>query len=288
MKTSTELGSPKRLVGEERAIELIAQAGFDAWDYTMTDMAKFDWRTDRILPSTSPLLNSDYLAFARKLRRVGEDNGIRCNQSHAPFPVRFKAVKDLLKRSIEITAEVGGDICVIHPDNDKTPEQNAETYLEILPFAKSAGVKIATENMWNWNAALDHALPAACSNHENFLAHIKAVNDPYLVACLDIGHAEMYGLNTSSIDMIKTLGKSVQSLHIHDNDKRHDLHKIPFSESIEFSGIVKALKEIDYDGYFTLEVDSYFDGKDVSFVKKGMAELFASVRKLADEFENLV
>ena len=35
MKTSTEIASVARITGEERAIELIAKAGFDAWDFSM-------------------------------------------------------------------------------------------------------------------------------------------------------------------------------------------------------------------------------------------------------------
>ena len=115
---------------------------------------------------------------------------------------------------------------------------------ELLPFAKDHGVKIATENMWNWNKETDEAAPAACSHHDNFLAHIKAVNDPYLVACLDIGHAEMRGLDTSAEKMIRTLGDSLQALHLHDNDRWHDSHQIPFSMEIDFEKVVKALKDI--------------------------------------------
>ena len=51
-----------------------------------------------------------YLEFARKLKRIGRDNGIECNQSHAPFPVMKKEIHSYLKRAIECTAEAGGKI----------------------------------------------------------------------------------------------------------------------------------------------------------------------------------
>ena len=35
MKISTEISSARRLVGEERAVEYVAKAGFDAWDFSM-------------------------------------------------------------------------------------------------------------------------------------------------------------------------------------------------------------------------------------------------------------
>ena len=47
---------------------------------------------------------------------IGLDNGILCNQSHAPFPSRGPIIP-YLKRALECTAEAGGKICIIHPDN---------------------------------------------------------------------------------------------------------------------------------------------------------------------------
>ena len=86
MKISTEINSASKIVGEERAIEYIAKAGFDAWDFSMFSMCKYDWGTKSVLATNHPLSNNNYLSFARKLKQIGLDNGIHCNQSHAPFP----------------------------------------------------------------------------------------------------------------------------------------------------------------------------------------------------------
>ncbi len=285
LKTSTEIDSIAQRIGEERAIELVARAGFDAWDFSMFKMATFDWKTNSILDTGHPLTGPGYAAFARRLRQVGEDCGIHCNQSHAPFPVRISAIRDLLKRAIECTAIAGGDICVIHPDNNKTAEENAEMYLELLPFAKEHGVRMATENMWNWNNEENHAAPAACSHHDDFLAHIRAVNDPYLVACVDIGHAEMKGLDTSAPVMLRTLGEHVQALHLHDNDCWHDSHQRLFTEQIDFDAVVKALKEIGYKGYLTLESCSYLPGlQDVAELSVGVERMAEDAKRLAEMY----
>lgn len=42
MKISTEIASAAALVGEEKAVEYTAKAGFDAWDFSMFDMCKYD------------------------------------------------------------------------------------------------------------------------------------------------------------------------------------------------------------------------------------------------------
>ena len=285
MKISTEIASAARLVGEEKAIELYAKAGFDAWDFSMFSMCRYDWSSGKCLENNHPLAGNQYLQFARKLKQIGLDNGIHCNQSHAPFPVSCPEIHSYLKRAIECTAEAGGKICIIHPDNNKTVEENAQMYWELLPFAKDCNVKIATENMWNWDNEKGHSTFAACATGESFCQHIDAVNDPYLVACLDLGHAEMKGSGDGAPQMIRALGHRLQALHIHDNDCLHDSHQIPFSMNMDFDAIVTALKEIGYTGYFTLEADAYLNAFQTDNVWKGILNLAAAAKRLAEMFE---
>ena len=287
MKTSTEIWSASNILGEERALYELAKAGFDAWDFSMFEMARIDWSTYKLQPSAHPLSGNDYVAFAKKLRRIGEENGIHCNQSHAPFPSLVPGIRELLKRAIECTAIAGGKHCIIHPDNHKSAEENAEMYFELLPFAKEHGVIICTENMWNWDGNNDHAVSAACSHHDDFVAHIKAVNDPNFAACLDIGHAEMKGLNTSAKEMILALGDNLAALHVHDNDRWHDSHRIPFSMDINWEEVIGALKQVNYKGYMTLEADAHIrtTAKIEEEALREIANLSSVARRLADMFE---
>lgn len=284
MKISTEIASLARIVGEERAVELIAKAGFDAFDFSMFSMAKYDKLTGGVKLTGHPLGCDDYAEYAKKLKKIGDDFGIVCNQSHAPFPSRGEEMMYYLSRAIECTAIAGGKICVIHPDNNKSAVENAEMYFRLLPVAKEYGVKIATENMWNWDKEKDEALPAACSDHFDFLKHLEAVNDESFVACLDIGHAAMRGLNTSVRQMILALGDKLEALHIHDNDMWHDTHAIPCSMSIDFDDMVRALREIGYKGDFTLEADSFLKKYDETNVFDGVKEMARVARGLADKF----
>lgn len=87
--------------------------------------------------------------------------------------------------------------------------------------------------------------------------------------------------------MIRALGHRLQALHIHDNDRWHDSHQIPFSMSIDFAPIAAALKEIGYKGWFTLEADHYLKEKfNAENVFEGMKDLHAAAvrfEKLFDE-----
>ena len=160
-------------------------------------------------------------------------------------------------------------------------------FLELLPFAHSYGIKIATENMWNWKGELDHAVAAACSHHDDFAAHIDVVGDPSFGACLDVGHAEMKGLDTSAPQMIRALGHRLIALHLHDNDRWHDSHMIPFTGEIDFRGVVEALVDVGYQGDFTLEPDKHMDkyeGRDPLLRVNEMAD---SARRLVALYETV-
>ena len=284
MKISTEIASIARHVGEEKAVEMVAKAGFDCWDFSMFAMCRYTWQTGTCAPNDHPLAGGNYLQFARQLKKIGLDNGITCNQSHAPFPVSCPEIRSYLKRAIECTAEAGGKICIIHPDNNKTPEENAQMYLELLPFAKACGVKIATENMWNWDNEKGHSSFAACATGQSFCDHVDALKDPYMVACLDVGHAEMRGSGEGAANMIRALGHRLQALHLHDNDRLHDSHQLPFTMQIDFDGIVNALKQIGYSGELTLEADQYLGKYTPETVFVGIQEMAATAKKLSGMF----
>ncbi len=287
MKISTEIASAAKIIGEEKTIEYVARAGFDAWDFSMFAMCKYDWGTKSLSENNHPLASNNYLSFAKRLKQIGFNNGIHCNQSHAPFPVYCKEIRDYLKRAIECTAEAGGKICVIHPDNNKSAQENAEMYLELLPFAKQHNVKIATENMWNWDKTLDQSSFAACATPKSFCEHIDVLNDDFMVACLDIGHAEMKGSDTTAVEMIKALDHRLQALHIHDNDRWHDSHQIPFSMDIDFDAVLNALKEINYNGYFTLEADQYLKAYSADNIFDGIKKMADSAKKLVKMYDKL-
>lgn len=276
MVISTELSSAETFVGKEKGVELIAKAGFDCFDFSMFDANAGD--------DFGPKSRDVVLKNAELMRKTGEKFGIYCNQSHAPFPVQIESLYRFLPVSIEATAIAGGKICVIHPNNNKTPEENAIMYKELMPIAHKFGVKIATENMWNWNNEKDRAAEAACSFPENFVQHVDVVGDDFMGACVDIGHGAMFdGLVPE--DLIYALKQRVIALHIHDNDCWHDSHEVPFTMKIDFAPICKALKDIGYKGEITLEC-----GTTLAATKDEDAKLrqLVKMREAAEKFRDMM
>ncbi len=160
-------------------------------------------------------------------------------------------------RHLKIGKILGAKICIIHPFNDFDASQNRQLYGIFEPIARDLGIKIALENMWNWKKDAPTATDAACSHHDDFAKHLSLLDKDIFVACLDVGHAEMAGLNTTNVDMINALGDRLQCLHLHDNDKHDDMHGLPYSNKINFDAICKALAENGYSGDITLEACNY-------------------------------
>ena len=80
--------------------------------------------------------------------------------------------------------------------------------------------------------------------------------------------------------MIETLGGRLQAIHLHDNDRVHDNHELPYSRNISFGPVIGALKKIGYRGDITLEASS-FPPRFPAALYPAVARLMAGV---ADSF----
>lgn len=236
--------------GQEGSLSLIKKAGFDTFDLTMIQPHEL-------------FTSDDYILRAEALRKHADKIGLKCNQTHNTFPVWRKEYSqseidqkvEYTKRILRISKIMGASNCVVHPINDFNEQQNYDFFQQFLPLARELDINIATENMWNWSDGW--ADKAACSYHDNFKELLDLVNDDHFVACIDIGHAEMFKDRTSAPLMIETLGNYVKCLHIHDNDRHFDRHNLALFEKIDYELVLDSLARINYQGDITFECD-YF------------------------------
>ena len=255
MKISTETYPLDGSLGYVGAVEALAKIGFDYYDFSMFGMSV----------KGDPINGDNYREAALEIRRAADRVGIRCNQSHAPFPFVKpgndewnKNIFDWLVRALEITSILGGKNCIMHPWKPWTAQENAERiFLPLTPYAKKYGVKIAIENMFLPNPETGRMVPCCCSTAASFLEHLSLLDPEWCVACLDIGHAELLGDCVSAVEMIHALGDRLQALHVQDNDHIGDLHIIPYLGQIEWEKVCKALKEVGYRGEFTFEAHQF-------------------------------
>lgn len=255
MKVAQQTEELARLFGDEKAVQIIAEVGFDAIDFSMFD-------TD---PELAPVFGNDYESYANHLKHIATECGVYFNQSHAPFPsIRVgdeaynEKITPLIHRAIAVTSILGAKIVVVHPfalaKNQK--EANIEFYNTLIPLCKEYNVKVALENMFARNPNNGHIIPNVCSTGEEFSDFIDALDPQYFTACLDVGHAGLVG--ETAENMIRTLGHDrLKALHIHDNNHLNDQHTLPFTQSLDWQAITGALKDIRYSGDLTLESDGF-------------------------------
>lgn len=283
MKLSTEFAYASQLFGTEAAIPMLAGAGYEALDFSMYDARRED----------NPVSHDDYKERMSSFRKIAENSGICFNQTHAPFP-NWKngdeAYNELtyprLVRAIEATALLGAPIVVMHPgsmpDHEEAMEKNIKHFETLVPYCEEFGVKIAIENV---------IVPEFNATTEQHIRLLDSLDRRYFTALIDVGHAEIK--NVGGADFIRALGSRLGALHIHDNDKVHDLHNLPFTRSIDFKAITKALAEIDYKGDFTLESGffiRYFDEKLAKEAYRMMAQvghrLIQMIKEAKEELSN--
>ena len=233
-----------------RAVRTIANAGFDAYDITLDAKGHY-------------IYDDDYMQKTKCLKREADALGLPCLQAHSPA-LKIASMEDfnrdvaLHSRSIEMCHELECSMLVVHPGKNYSAAENyANLYGKLLPMAERMGVRIATENMWNWNEDKTLTYPSACGSVEDFCAHIDIANSYYLTGCLDIGHAEMTGA-PGAATMIRGLGKSrIGCLHVHDNDVVRDRHTLPYQGKINWEEVIAALRDIGYEEHFTFEAGNF-------------------------------
>lgn len=237
-------------------LDTIKKLGFDCADLTLYGCRQWS----KLLPE---FLDKNYKENILKIKEHAKKIGFQILQAHAPFHV-YKEGDDeynknmffQLERSIEICGLLNIPKLVIHPWNDWTIEENKAFYEKLLPLAEKNNVIICSENMWNCTRVngIFKALPCACSLTENFKEQIDAVNSPYLKACVDVGHAQMFSyLGVKPETMIEEMGNRVSCLHLHDNNSIEDEHKIPYTGDINWEHVIKSLRKINYKGDLIIE-----------------------------------
>ncbi len=267
------------------SLKIIAEAGFDAVDFSMFCMNN----------GKECILNTEsYKEHILKVKEYAESLGLHFNQAHAPFPTIKEDDEEYnkenlpkVKRAIEIAGLLGIENIVIHPvvfkENQK--EKNIELYMSLLEDAKKANVKIALENMFGkTNPETNKKTPNVCSFGEEFAEYYDALPKEYFSCCVDIGHCGL--VDSTAGKMIRTLGNRVACLHTHDNNEYDDLHYPPFMFDLDWDDIAKALAEIDYNGYITLESDCVYDQMPLDIVPYMAKYMCEAAKKLGRMVEN--
>jgi sugar phosphate isomerase/epimerase len=159
---------------------------------------------------------------------------------------------------------LGGSILVTHhiaiPAPDTQPQAHtqrrqafAASLRELARVATDLGVRLAIENGgsgWHSNVASLLAILADAGHDVG-----ESDKSPRVLGiCLDTGHRHLYG---DVAEGIRLGGSAIITLHIHDNHGERDEHQMPFTGTIAWPSVLRALRDIGYVDVFLYEM-----GKD--------------------------
>ncbi len=289
-KLSTEIGTLRECTNEQKAIEILAQAGFDAIDYSFSPWLE---------KGEMPWNGKEYPAYSVEINKIAKDNGIYFNQAHAPFffdmsyfPDWNKEILPLQVRCMEACALLDIPHMCVHPihhlnyrfNKDEIWKINEEYYHLLLPYAKDFGVKIALENMFGFDSRRHCMIPDMFSNPSEYCEFYDKLDDSESFMCLvDTGHCGIVGEDAG--DTIRTLGRRVTALHLNDNMFCNDGHLIPLQGLIDWNDVMKALAQVNYQGDFTLEALHVYRGMDEDFFLTQAKYLHDIGRYLISKFQ---
>ena len=286
MRLSVENYVIRKKFGDFEGMNVIKNAGFDCIDMS------YYW-----LEEGSPLLGEGYREYAIELRKHLDAIGLSCNQAHAPFDLKCGEAFDLSTpsylatvRSMESAAILGAKCIVIHSLSELKNERivfdkeyNLEFYRSLIPYCESFGIKIAVENLFHTDRKRGYYTGKLGKAHE-LCDFIRALNSPYFVACVDIGHAALTA-NEPEDFCAEMDGKLLQALHVQDGDYKKDCHTLPFLGTFKWDAIMKALKTIGNQGELTFEIFKYLENIPKELMSEALAFTYQTGKHLITLWE---
>jgi sugar phosphate isomerase/epimerase len=96
---------------------------------------------------------------------------------------------------------------------------------------------------------------------DQYLEFASKISSPYLGLNFDIGHS--YCVKDEPAETVRRLGKLIRHVHLEDiAATRVHHHMIPGEGVIDFGATLKALQEVGYDGWVTIELYTCHENPD--------------------------
>ncbi len=268
------------------AINMIKEAGFDAYDYSM-----FRAKGER------DMLGDDYIERARNLRKISDEIGILCRQAHAPFSFQYTNKIDIsdpeylkIVRSMEVASILGAKNIIVHtvkkdlPDGFELEDYSREFYRSFIPYCEKYNISISVENLVGRHPETKEKFEVF-SNPLKHIEFVKSLESKYFNICIDVGHSALLGYMPE--DVINAMDSSLfKTIHIHDNDFERDSHVLPYEGKTDWEAVTKALANVGYEGDFSFELEGLFYRLDDALLPAGLKFAEATGRVLIEKIEN--
>ncbi len=267
-----------------KGFALMKETGFTCCDYSLNNYLKntdlYEEKLNRFFNKSVAELQDFFSPHKEGARAAG----VRIHQMHMPYPTFVPGAKDEVNdylwnnvgpKSLEVCKFLDCHYIVVHGfklmtyyGSEEAEWAKTKEFLEFLaPMAKEMDITLCVENLYNGQG--QRMVEGPCCNAEKAAARIDEINDKFgaevIGFCYDSGHGNLVGIDPYKF--ITTLGRRIKILHLHENDGLADLHQIPFTFTktrenksvLDWDGVLKALKEIGFDGVLNFETAPVLD-----------------------------
>ncbi|MBN1583252.1 MAG: sugar phosphate isomerase/epimerase [Anaerolineae bacterium] len=152
---------------------------------------------------------------------------------------------------IDIAAKMGVKNVVIHPggrqkvttriERDRNWSLNVTAFRYLGDLAGERGLRIGLEN-----------LVRCFGSPYELLDLISEIDHPAIGITFDTSHANVVGLDLPAT--VCEFAPYLIATHISDNDGSGDQHRTPGNAKIDWLAVMKAFRQVGYDGLFNLEI----------------------------------
>jgi len=213
----------------------------------------------------SPLVKSNWQQWGETLAELSLKTGIKYKQCHLPyydFAAPDKGIdekfEEWVRRSIIIASMLKAEWIVGHPSTawgeanmpKASRDINIKYFSPHVELSQKLGIGIAIENMADF---ADWPYPRGyCATTEELCDLVDSFNSDHVGICWDFGHANL--MYKDQNPCLRTIGKRLKAVHVHDNHGKRDDHLPVFFGNIKWEPMMHTLKEIAYTGEFSFEV----------------------------------
>lgn len=221
-------------------IQKIAEFGFDVVEIPIDNINLIDFKKTRLAIKRAGLECSICGAFGPNRDIISEHESIRINGQ--------KYIKDCIRACAELGSHIFagpvysavGKACLISKKQKKYEwDLCVQTLKGLGDFAEYNDVTICVEPLNRFETSFINLV-------DDVVWLVREVGSPSVKIHLDTFHMNIEEKNMESA--IKKAGKDLYHFHACENDRG-----IPGSGNIDWNGIARGLKDINYDNYIVIE-----------------------------------
>lgn len=229
----TDEGTPEAFLGP------MADAGFTHVHWC------HEWNTDYLYTAADVRLAKEWLqAHGLQLVDLHASAGIEKDWVSSDEDARQAGV-ELVQNRMRMTARLGGEVIVLHLRPQPAAMAAREAYWSqvrksldaLAAVSADLWVRIALENLSD-------------DNYATLEQVFEDYDADFVGLCYDSGHGQ---IAAGGLDFLERVKDRLIALHLHDNDGKSDLHRLPLNGYVDWRRLMPLIAASPYNGPITLE-----------------------------------